>query len=166
MDVFGIRHANLMSLLQELEGRGVTKRKDQAQALGGLGSSFLSQLKGGKKMGQDVARGIEEAIGREHGWMDQLHTYDTGDVVRHQWHVGDVSLGSHLVRDSRATIRATMRLVYYVRDHAIDPITEDKEWALIDAAYQVASRVGHAAILDGTKMADAAREVAAILRSS
>lgn len=71
VDVIEIRHRNLRALVRTLEDRGVRLRKDQAQALGGLGSSFLSQLLRGKKMGEDVARKIEAAMSRSHGWMDR-----------------------------------------------------------------------------------------------
>jgi hypothetical protein len=71
MDVTETRHRNLLALLAELGASGVTKLKDQAQKLGALGSSYLSQLKAGKKMGDDTARKIEAALRRPHGWMDQ-----------------------------------------------------------------------------------------------
>jgi hypothetical protein len=71
MDVVEIRHRNLLALLNELDGRGATRAKDQAQRLGGMSPSFLSQLKGGKKMGDDVARKIETSVSKPHGWMDQ-----------------------------------------------------------------------------------------------
>ncbi|UPG86825.1 S24 family peptidase [Luteibacter aegosomatis] len=71
MDISRIRHINLHWLLKELEARGITRAKDQALALGPMSASFLSQLKGGKKMGDDVARKLEAATGKGHGWMDR-----------------------------------------------------------------------------------------------
>lgn len=70
MDATEIRHRNLLVLISTLEGRGVTKGKDQAQQMGALGASYLSQLKGGKKMGDDTARKIEAAMRKPRGWMD------------------------------------------------------------------------------------------------
>jgi phage repressor protein C with HTH and peptisase S24 domain len=70
MDINEIRHRNLLFLIDWLVDRKVTKNMDQAQQLGALGASYFSQLKGGKKMGDDTARKIETALGRPHGWMD------------------------------------------------------------------------------------------------
>jgi len=70
MDVIETRYRNLLHLLGELEQKGTVRAKDQAQRLDGMNPSFLSQLKGGKKMGEDVARKIEVAAGKPHGWMD------------------------------------------------------------------------------------------------
>lgn len=80
MDVTAIRHSNLLALVEALNKRGIIKRMDQAQALGGLGSSFLSQLVGGKKMGDDVARKIEAAAEKPHGWLDRVHGDFAGRV--------------------------------------------------------------------------------------
>lgn len=71
MDVFEIRGRNLQQLLQQLSARGITKNIDAAQALGGLGASYLSQLKSGKRIGEDTARKIERALNKSPGWMDQ-----------------------------------------------------------------------------------------------
>lgn len=70
MDVFETRQRNLLHLLQQLGARGITKNVDAAQALGGLGASYLSQLKAGKRIGEETARKIERALHRPQGWMD------------------------------------------------------------------------------------------------
>jgi hypothetical protein len=81
MDVNQIRHRNLLHLLnQVLPGRGVTKHKDAGQALGGIGASYLSQLKAGKKMGDDTARKIESGLGFDRGAMDRP-LWDEGKVA-------------------------------------------------------------------------------------
>jgi len=71
MDVNEIRHRNLLYLVEKLRARGVIRNIDAAQALGGLGASYLSQLKGGKKLGEDTARKIERANYKPPGWMDR-----------------------------------------------------------------------------------------------
>lgn len=81
MDVIAIRHRNLLLLLEQLKVRGITKTKDAAQALGGLGSSYLSQLKGGKLMGDGTARRIEAAIYKPKGWMDQPQWADRQESI-------------------------------------------------------------------------------------
>lgn len=70
MDIFEVRHLNLRELLAELEASGALRAIDQAQRLGGMNPSFLSQLKSGKKMGEGVARKIEQAMRKPYGWMD------------------------------------------------------------------------------------------------
>lgn len=82
MDVVETRHRNLLVLLTDLERRGATRGVDQAQRLGGMNPSYLSQLKGGKKMGDDVARKIELAASRPRGWMDQPQWTGTESVSR------------------------------------------------------------------------------------
>lgn len=86
MDITGIRHQNLHLLLEELVSDGITKGLDQASALGITGkqpASYLSQLKSGKKMGDDVARKIERARGKNLGWMDHEHRA-TGPISSHE----------------------------------------------------------------------------------
>ncbi|MDF4024105.1 S24 family peptidase [Luteibacter sp. PPL201] len=81
MDVFQIRHCNLKALLLELERAGTRRAVDQAQRLGGMNPSFLSQLKGGKNMGGDVARKIEQSVQKPHGWMDSRHDVPADERV-------------------------------------------------------------------------------------
>jgi hypothetical protein len=70
MDIFEIRHRTLIAILDALEGRGVSKNKDQALSLN-MSPSYLSQLRNGKRLGDDVARKIETDTRRTRGWMDQ-----------------------------------------------------------------------------------------------
>lgn len=70
MDVIAIRKHNLTRLVDEILATGKNK-KTTAIALD-MSASFLSQLLGGKKMGDDVARKIENARGLPRGWMDVL----------------------------------------------------------------------------------------------
>ncbi|MFC3659012.1 hypothetical protein [Luteimonas notoginsengisoli] len=71
MDVTAIRSTNLQALVADLT-RGGRNKRDAALALG-MSGSYLSQLLGGKPMGNDVARKIEEAARLGHGWMDREH---------------------------------------------------------------------------------------------
>lgn len=75
MDVFEIRKRNLAALVAALTARGETLTA-AARALG-MSGSFLSQLKGGKPMGDDVARKIEKLRKLAHGWMDNPHGDDS-----------------------------------------------------------------------------------------
>jgi hypothetical protein len=70
MDISEIRHRNILALVDAMKARGINLQKDQALSLN-MAPSFLSQLVGGKKMGDDVARKIESATRNAHGWMDR-----------------------------------------------------------------------------------------------
>lgn len=100
MDVIAIRHRNFLLLLEQLKQRGITKTKDAAQALGGLGSSYFSQLKGGKLMGDATARRIEAAIYKPRGWMD-----------RPQWADHQERIADHPEVDKEEAIRRLMELL-------------------------------------------------------
>lgn len=72
MDIGEIRHRNFTALIEGLERSGIKRRGDQGARLGGfLSASYVSQLLGGKHMGDDVARKISEAMGHDRGWMDR-----------------------------------------------------------------------------------------------
>lgn len=110
MDVFGIRRANLKLLCEPLDAPARLKR-DIALELD-MSPSFLSQLLGGKKMGEDVARKIESARRLPHGWMDVLHSVEDPAVAG--LHVAEPSHGyraSHDVRIDPETIAAAIKLV-------------------------------------------------------
>lgn len=53
----------------------------QAQQMGGLGSSYLSQLISGKKMGDATARKIEVALGKARGWIDNPQWDRSGEPI-------------------------------------------------------------------------------------
>lgn len=78
MDVITTRLNNLRALVARAEQRGQSKKE---AALGlDMSPSFLSQLLGGKKMGDDVARKIEAAATLPHGWMDTPHSDDASNA--------------------------------------------------------------------------------------
>ena len=72
MDVSATRLANLRTLVRDLTARGRTKKLAAVDL--DMSASYLSQLLGGKKMGDDVARKLEAAQGLPYGWMDQAHS--------------------------------------------------------------------------------------------
>lgn len=68
MDVTATRSANLRALVDAALAGGATMT---GLAPGfGMAQSYLSQLYGGKKIGDKVARKIEAARRLPHGWMD------------------------------------------------------------------------------------------------
>lgn len=92
MTIDDIRHANLLMLLQEVaassapgDRRGVIARMAD---LTGRSPSQISQLKTRarhsrtgepRKIGPDVARAFERAMGKPAGWMDVTHNPAAGD---------------------------------------------------------------------------------------
>jgi hypothetical protein len=71
MDAISARLANLKALVATLSEGGRTQKSVAIDL--DLAPSYLSQLLGGKKMGDDVARKIESLRRLPHGWMDQVH---------------------------------------------------------------------------------------------
>lgn len=68
MDVTEIRLRNLKRLETDLRAKFKTQKSVAVQL--DMSPSFLSQLIGGKKMGDEVARKIEDAQNLPHGYMD------------------------------------------------------------------------------------------------
>lgn len=117
MDIFAIRHRNLQLLIEQLAARGSRKNMDVAQALGGLGSSYLSQLKAGKKIGDATARKIEAHMLRPSGWMDQAQwdqatgvAEDTSEYVTQATPTLDVQEWA-LIKNYRATDLRGKRMI-------------------------------------------------------
>lgn len=70
-DIYEIRRKNLSALLAS-PALGGLSQKEQAIALD-QSPSMLSQLKAGKRIGDDVARKIEAAQKKPANWMDNTH---------------------------------------------------------------------------------------------
>ncbi|BBH11742.1 hypothetical protein ACUXVY_12710 [Chromobacterium haemolyticum] len=69
LDVFAIRRLNLEKLLA---GRGAAAR---IAANTGSSASYISTLKSAdRRMGDDIARRIEDSERLPHGWLDQIHS--------------------------------------------------------------------------------------------
>ncbi|MCD0493851.1 hypothetical protein LQD23_16340 [Chromobacterium violaceum] len=68
IDIYEIRRQNLETLLRP---RGAAAR---IAGKTGSSASYLSTVKtSDRRLGDDLARRIEEAEGLPHGWLDQLH---------------------------------------------------------------------------------------------
>lgn len=71
-DIYGIRRKNLLALCERPPLSSMLK-KDQAIQLD-LSASLFSQVKNPDyKIGDDIARRVEERMNLEFGWMDQPH---------------------------------------------------------------------------------------------
>lgn len=112
MDIFDIRLANLQELVQLLhEAHPNALKKDHALKLD-MSASYLSQLLGGKRMGEDVARKIEDSLELPHGWMDLPNEATSDQASRRR--VGEPTASpylSHAVRIDPDTIAAALKLV-------------------------------------------------------
>lgn len=77
MDISSIRLKNLMLLLADWQGT-----QQSFCDFSGIDKTYLSQLKSKstrskkKRMGDDVARRLEQKHGKPSGWMDVLHPVD------------------------------------------------------------------------------------------
>jgi phage repressor protein C with HTH and peptisase S24 domain len=70
MDIFEIRLANLRAAINELATKGLNKQESAGKL--DMSASYLSQLLGGKNIGESTARKIEEALGLPRGSFDQV----------------------------------------------------------------------------------------------
>ena len=68
---FDNRHANF---LQVLEGYSTLV---EVSSITGISANYLSQLKGGKRIGHVMARRLEQGMGLRSGWLDLDHTEST-----------------------------------------------------------------------------------------
>ncbi len=109
MDVTTTRQANLKVLVESLRQRGHRTNKEIAVQLD-MSASYMSQLLGGKKMGDDVARKLELAQDLSHGWMDVVQ----GTGQRESLRVGESEVpysASQSLRLQPETIAASIKLV-------------------------------------------------------
>lgn len=126
-DIYGIRHANLMSLISGIRERRPTAREQDIAAALDLGASHYSQIKSGKAIGDDVARKIEISMGLEYGMMDNALSLSHDahlSVHRVSEPSATESYGrSHSLRIDPDTISAALKLVrlaFLNRDEEID----------------------------------------------
>lgn len=78
MDVKEIRLINMQYLISSV------KTIEVFADIVGSNPSYISQIqsdKSPKNVGADLARRIEKAFGKEHGWMDKLHSDDSEDLT-------------------------------------------------------------------------------------
>lgn len=133
MDVIAIRQRNLQFLVDQLAAKSPGRlQKDVAVDLD-LSASFLSQLVGGKKMGDDVARKIESATHLPHGWMDQPQwTRSRAGVQEAQTPYSAASQLLGIRADILAAAYGLVRRTCQVLDVLFDPESEhDSEIVLL-----------------------------------
>ena len=135
MDISAIRTRNLKQLLSQIAERAPgLRQKDHALALD-LSPSFLSQLVGGKKMGDDVARKIEAAQQLPMGWMDHAHWHSASGVRESE----PPAYLSQPLRTDAETLAASTRLVRLACEAlevGFDPESaEDAQLVLLGCSY-------------------------------
>lgn len=141
MDVFAIRLANLQALAQDLKARGHRFHKDIARELD-LGASFFTQLIKGKKMGEDVARKLEQSAGLAFGYMDVVHphvTYPGGPE-------NNSGLTSHQLRIDPEILTQSIRLVRLTFENLGIPFDAEKDGRMIAHAYEYLSAAQQATV--------------------
>lgn len=133
MDVSAIRLANLRAITERLmrpATRGGEPRTKRAVATDlDLAASYLSQLLGGKRMGDDVARKLESRLGLPFGSMDRL----SEDGARFAVAEPLSGYGSQSVRVDPTTIAEAIKLVrlaFQILDTPHDPETDGVPVAL------------------------------------
>lgn len=131
-DIYGIRRANLLALIEEIKARKPAAREQDIASELDLGASHYSQIKSGKAIGDDVARKIETAMGLEYGQLDHAWRYPSQDeaTAASRMRVGERELPptyavgrSHSLRIDPDTISAALKLVrlaFLNRDEEID----------------------------------------------
>lgn len=68
---FDNRHANFLKILE-----GFPTLVEVA-SITGISANYLSQLKGGKRIGHVMARRLEQGMGLRSGWLDLDHSENT-----------------------------------------------------------------------------------------
>ncbi len=141
-DIYAIRLRNLIALLASPD-LAALKQKEQALQLN-TGSSMLSQLTAGKKMGDDIARKIELARGLPVNWMDNVHA---GDQVSQSWR-----LDPEMIAESIEALRR----VWARRGLVFDPVAQPE---MVVYAYELLAEMGDepssAQLIDfGAKLAE------------
>ena len=92
---FDNRHANFLKALE-----GYASLVDVSSATG-VSANYLSQLKGGKRIGHVMARRLEQGMGLQSGWLDLDHSQETITTLS-EHKVGHQSL--HLSTEARVRL--------------------------------------------------------------
>ena len=98
MDIREIRLQNMLSLAKEVKGLTALAKKS------GVNKAYLSQLKSQKldrTMGDLVARKLEVAMSKPHGWMDRIHGED--EVMDDVFTVDELRLLSAIIEAETVT---------------------------------------------------------------
>jgi len=74
MPVQTARHANLRTLLTQLEAEGVAGYAEQAAYLGNITEGRLASMDHGGDIDVLFAQHVEWVFHRRKGWMDELHS--------------------------------------------------------------------------------------------
>ena len=82
---FDNRHANFLKALE-----GYASLVDVSSATG-VSANYLSQLKGGKRIGHVMARRLEQGMGLQSGWLALDHTQHRATILN-EHEVGHQSL--------------------------------------------------------------------------
>jgi hypothetical protein len=140
MDVSFTRLRNLAYLVEQIEQSVPGKRKKDVALDLDMSASFLSQLLGGKKMGDDVARKIEAARTLPRGWMDHPQR-PSERVGEDETHAYSPSQAMGISPEILAASHQLVRRACDALEVAFDPETvEDAAIVLLGCSYLHARR--------------------------
>jgi len=137
MDAITARHLNLQALVATLKPQLGTQKAIAIHL--DMAPSYLNQLLGGKKLGDDAARKIERAAGLSHGWLDQPRSEDAT--------VDAVAAGSQDLRIDPETIASAIRLVRLTfANLGIDDFSNEEDGTPLAYAYEYLYQRGEATV--------------------
>ena len=125
----------------------------------GLSVTALGDLENGRSGSTTKLHLAAEMLGVTSRWLE------TGKPPKFINELPSISHKSQFVSEQRAKIAAIVRLTDYVRDVALEPIPEGKYEAVVDAVIQAVEAIGVQQIMDGSGLAEGARQVASVMRS-
>jgi hypothetical protein len=141
MDVSFTRLRNLALLVEQIEHSAPGKRKKDVALDLDMSASFLSQLLGGKKMGDDVARKIEAARSLPRGWMDHPQWSSADRIGEGETPAYSPSQAMGISPEILAASYQLVRRACEVLEVAFDPESaEDASIVLLGCSYLHARR--------------------------
>lgn len=115
MDINEIRLNNLLILIERFR-----TDKEFCEAVG-ISATYLPQVKAGtKRLGEVIARRIENAMGLEHGWLDQVHT---GAITTPALDIENIA-ALHALETLPAPLRDTLRRLLFLTAGLCHPLPE------------------------------------------
>lgn len=137
MDAITARHLNLQALVAKLKPQLGTQKAIAIHL--DMAPSYLNQLLGGKKLGDEVARKIERAASLPHGWLDQPRSPEADD--------SDHSESSQDLRIDPDIIASAIRLVRLTfANLGIDEFSNEDDGTPLAYAYEYLYQRGEATV--------------------
>lgn len=137
MDAITARHLNLQALVARLKPQLGTQKAIAIHL--DMAPSYLNQLLGGKKLGDEVARKIEMAASLPHGWLDQSRS-DEADDSAHQGSSQDLRIHPDIIASAIRLVRLTFANL------GIDDFNNEDDGTPLAYAYEYLYQRGEATV--------------------